>query len=89
MLEEKEAEWVVVRDPYDGELRVMPWKFKHYYVDTAPKWEFIADGTRDELRAMCRLLGGERPVVGIDDKGEEFDGFNYLPGEFDTPDTDE
>lgn len=88
MLEEKDK-WIVVRDPHDGELRVVPGKFKRYYVHTSPKWEFVAKGELDELRQMCRLLGSEREIDGIDDKGEKFDGFNYLPGEFETPDTDE
>lgn len=90
MLEKKATDkWVVVRDPNDNEVRIVPVKFRRYYVHTNPKWEFVAKGELDKLRQICRLIGGERELDGIDNKGQEYDGFSYHPGEFETPDTDE
>ena len=51
-----EDEWIVVRDPDDVELRVVPVKVRSYFLDTEPKWEFVAEGKLKPLQAMCELV---------------------------------
>ena len=80
-----EDEWIVVRDPNDGELRVVPAKVRSYFLDTEPKWEFVAEGKLETLQSMCELTG---PVYVTDaefypdmtDDGKQLDCKVYMYG---------
>lgn len=51
--------WIIVRDPDDGELRIVPAKVRAYFVATEPPWEFLGEGPLEQLQAVCRLIDDE------------------------------